>query len=377
MRVSKSLPFVGLLFVLAGCSASNESPSSPYGGIGDGKRIGTPSTGGGDGSPTATPSVGGGASDTSSGSSGSGSASTGAGQGTVSAGTLTAGAWDDNLDFDLFLPYLQSTATLEGVVPLTEQEARDANATWSLSRAPHLKLDVSLIVDTTGSMGDEITYLNAEFLNIHAAIEAQYPGAEQRWSLVAYKDTCDPVLVEWYDFRSDATDFVARLKTQTASGGGDYPESPEQALDVASKLAWRGDDTAKLAFWVSDAPHHPQNAGAMATAIRALRGRGVHLYPVAASGADELTMRSMRQGAQYTGGRFLFLTDDSGVGGSHATPTVPCFFVTKLDAAIRRMVDVEMTGTYREPTASELLRTGGDPTSGRCTLSDGQTAVVF
>lgn len=371
MRWSKSLSFVGVLFVLSGCVTS--TADDPAAGIGDGKRVGTPS-GSGDGSSATTPGVStgeGGAADT------SGGAGASAGQGTVSAGTLTAGAWDDNLNFDLFLPYLQSTASVPGAVPLAEQELRDANATWSMSRAPHVKLDVSLIVDTTGSMGDEISYLNAEFLNIHAAIEAQYPGAEQRWSLVAYKDTSDPVVVEWYDFRADATDFVARLKTQTATGGGDYEESPDQALDVASRLAWRGDDTAKLAFWISDAPHHPQNAAVMASAIRALRGRGVHVYPVAASGADELTLRTMRQGAQYTGGRFLFLTDDSGVGGSHATPTVPCFFVTKLDAAIRRMVDVEMTGTYREPTASEVLRTGGDPASGRCTLADGQTAVAF
>ena len=98
---------------------------------------------------------------------------------------------------------------------------------------------------------------------------------------------------------------------------------------------------------------------------------------MAASGADDLTELTMREGAQLTGGRFLFLTDDSGVGNSHLTPRVPCFFVTKLDAAILRMVDIELTGQYREPAAADVIRTGGDPQSGRCTLDSGTVVNVF
>jgi hypothetical protein len=40
--------------------------------------------------------------------------------------------------------------------------------------------------------------------------------------------------------------------------------------------------------------------------------------------------------------------------------------VTKLDAAILRMVDVELSGTYREPYAAEVVRTGGNPKDGAC-----------
>ena len=50
----------------------------------------------------------------------------------------------------------------------------------------------------------------------------------------------------------------------------------------------------------------------------------------------------MRSAAQLTGGRYLFLTDDSGVGGEHKEPNIPCYFVTRLDHAILRMVDIEM-----------------------------------
>jgi hypothetical protein len=111
--------------------------------------------------------------------------------------------------------------------------------------------------------------------------------------------------------------------------------------------------------------------------VREARTQGIHIYPVASSGVDELTEFSMRAAAQLTGGRYIFLTDDSGVGNPHIEPTIPCYFVTKLDDAILRMVDIELNGEYREPAESEIIRVGGDPQDGACTLPDGQSATAF
>ena len=356
--------------LLAACSSASTSgtrgfTSSP-GVSGDGSGS---STGPGENAGSASPPS------TSGGS--TGSSSNGNGDGGVAAGILTAGAWDDNRNFDLFETYVTGSASLTGKPPLADQELRDAFAIWSGARAAKQTLDVSLVLDTTGSMGDELRYISTEFLALHTAIEAKYPNADQRWSLVAYKDVNDPYIVEPFDFTTNPNDFVANLSALSASGGGDTPESPERALEAASKLSWRDDATAKLAFWVSDAPHHDQDAAIMAQSLRDVRARGVHLYPVMASGADDLTELTMREGAQLTGGRLLFLTDDSGVGNSHTEPRIPCYFVTKLNDAVSRMIDIELTGTYREPTATEVIRTGGNPESGRCTLSDGQTVSVF
>jgi len=275
------------------------------------------------------------------------------------------------------LLYRAQQQSLLGAPPISEQEHRDAFAVWSQPRASKTTLDVTLVIDTTGSMGDEMNYLRSEFLAIHAAIESTYTGSAQRWALVVYKDVFDPYIVRWFNFRTDPNDFVTHMAAQTAGGGGDYPESPERALAVAAQLDWRGDSTTKLAFWVTDAPHHDKDAAVMAQSLRALHDVGVHLYPIAASGADDLTELTMRAGAELTGGRFLFLTDDSGIGNAHQVPRVPCFFVTKLDKAMLRMVDVEMTGKYREPDPADIIRTGGDPQSGRCALSGGQVATVF
>jgi hypothetical protein len=188
----------------------------------------------------------------------------------------------------------------------------------------------------------------------------------------------DSYVVRWFDFRSDTGEFRSKLAAQSAGGGGDFPEAADQALDAATRLGWRSDPgVAKLMFWVADAPHHAGTEGRLATALKAAQARNIHVYPVASSGIDELTELTMRSSAQLTGGRYVFLTDDSGVGGAHKEASVPCYFVTKLDRAILRMVDVEMTGTYREPDAADVLRTGGDPQSGLCTLESGEQVTIY
>jgi hypothetical protein len=390
----------GLLIIA--CSSSDGDPESTPAIAGDGERPGPDYKDDGRGSGEAEAAADGSAAPgsgsgfaTGSGAGGSGGASAAAGAGGSgalplptdpdpgrpgSAGVLTAGAWDDNRNFDWFVNYRAtlSQAQLPGLLPISEDEHRAAYSLFSGATPARQKLDVSLVIDTTGSMGDEIRYLQSEFVTLSNAILQKYPDAEQRWSLVLYKDTTDEYIVRWFDFRSDPQEFQFQLSRQSAGGGGDFPEAPDDGLSTAADLSWRSSDaTAKLAFWVADAPHHDENAEAMANAIRELGQKDVHVYPIASSGVDELTELTMRSAAQLTGGRYLFLTDDSGVGGAHKEPTIPCYYVTRLDDAILRMVDIELTGAYREPTKSEIIRTGGNPQAGECTLQAGGKLSAF
>lgn len=296
----------------------------------------------------------------------------------VEPGTLTAGAWDDNRNMTRFLEYRERLHDLQmqGLLDFTPAEHTAAQV--RTQPAAHTKLDISLVIDTTGSMGDELEYLQTEFLAISSTIEASYPNAEQRWSLVVYRDRGDAYTARPYEFEADPNVFRQHLAEQSYGGGGDIPEAPDAAFEAMNQLSWRtGDATARLAFWVADAPHHEDKAPALKAAIESAEAQGVHIYPVASSGINELTELTMRSAAQLTGGRYLFLTDDSGVGGAHKEPSIPCYFVTRLDSAILRMVDIEMTGVYREPSSAELLRAGGNPRSGACTLESGQTVYVF
>jgi hypothetical protein len=300
------------------------------------------------------------------------------GAGVVAPGTLTAGAWDDSRNLDRFLDYRHELEgkTLEGL-PWFDEQAQRAAAARAAQLEPHATLDVALVIDTTGSMLDELRYLQSEFDALSASIEAAYPNAEQRWALVVYRDEGDEYLTRSFDFQAAST-FRGQLSAQGAGGGGDIPEASDAALEAMNQLGWRsGATTAKLAFWVGDAPHHLEAAEGLAAAVGVAASQGIHVYPVASSGVDELAEYAMRAAAQLTLGRYLFLTDDSGVGGTHKEPSIPCYFVTKLDDAILRMVDIEMSGVYRVPSTEQVIRAGGDPTGGACQLESGQTALAF
>ncbi|HKU39478.1 MAG TPA: hypothetical protein VJR89_15070, partial [Polyangiales bacterium] len=118
------------------------------------------------------------------------------------AGTLTAGTWDDNRNFDRFRDYrsAQQRSGAQGILPLSDKEHEEAHQAFATPHGARQKLDVALVIDTTGSMTDEISYLQTEFLELSHAIEADYPDAEQRWSLIVYRDNGDEYVTRTVDF---------------------------------------------------------------------------------------------------------------------------------------------------------------------------------
>jgi hypothetical protein len=143
------------------------------------------------------------------------------------------------------------------------------------------------------------------------------------------------------------------------------------------KLSWRSGSVARLTFWVADAPHHVGEEGSVKASIASAAAKDVHIYPVAASGADARTELTMRTAAQMTGGRYVFLTDDSGIGNAHEEPHIPCYQVTKFDRAIVRMVESEVTGTHVEPGEGEVIRTVGDPHDGQCVTKSAGPVTIY
>ena len=301
--------------------------------------------------------------------------SSGSGSGSSGASVLTAGAWDDNLNYPIFDLYRWANAD---ALPFTEAEHEAAQQRFGGARDAHTQLDVALVIDTTGSMADELSYLQTELDSIATRVTAAYPDAETRWALIVYRDEGDEYVTRVFDF-TGLDEMRASLRAQSAGGGGDYPEASHAALRDMTNLEWREHDAvARLAFWIADAPHHEQAEVEWAAALRSAAQLDVHVYPIASSGIDAETELSMRSAAQLTGGRYLFLTDDSGIGGSHLEPPVPCFFVTHLDTAMLRAIDAEMTGEHELPSEEQIIRRTGDPDeAGACELQDGGTAFAF
>jgi len=297
------------------------------------------------------------------------------------AGQLTAGIYDDNLSFDFFKKYHDASLgrIAEGRLPFTWNDHTSAQARAADAYAARVALDVAVVFDTTGSMGDELSYLKDEFAGITETVSALYPNVVQRWSLVLYRDQGDEYVTRSQDFTADLQDFQSFLDEQSYDGGGDFPEAPEAGLAEASALSWSGDDdAAQIMFWVADAPHHNEKAQALASAISHAQDQNIHIYPVASSGIDALTEFTMRQSAQLTWGRYLFLTDDSGLGSGHKEPTLPCYYVSTLRDAIVRSVQSEMSGGRVEIEDQAIVRFSGQlNVEGNCFFGDGYEAAPF
>lgn len=232
------------------------------------------------------------------------------------------------------------------------------------------KLDLMLVIDTTGSMGDEIRYLQSELGSILSSVRARHPGVDVRVGFVFYKDLGDEYVTQTIGLTRDFAAAQAELAQRFAGGGGDYPEAMDQAMIRAAGQQWRG-DAVKTLLLVADAPPHDENVGLTWRASEVLRAHRVQIVPVAASGVADKAEYVMRAMAALTQSRYTFLTDDSGVGNAHAAPAIDCYLVTRLNSLLTRVIDSQLSGRRIEPGEQEVIRTVGNYDHGKCILPPG------
>ncbi|HEX4848951.1 MAG TPA: vWA domain-containing protein [Novosphingobium sp.] len=232
------------------------------------------------------------------------------------------------------------------------------------------KLDLMLVIDTTGSMGDEIRYLQSELAAILTSLRQRHPGLDLRVGFVFYRDIGDDYVTATFPLTNDLASAQAELRQRFAGGGGDYPEAMDQALVRAAGQPWRP-DAVKTMLLVADAPPHDDKFGTTWLAARHLRANRVQIVPVAASGVADKAEYAMRAMAALTQSRYTFLTDDSGIGNPHAPPAIDCYLVTRLDALLRRVIDSQLSGRRIEPEEQEIIREVGQYDNGRCIIPPG------
>ncbi|HEX8653788.1 MAG TPA: vWA domain-containing protein [Allosphingosinicella sp.] len=229
------------------------------------------------------------------------------------------------------------------------------------------RLDLFLAVDTTGSMDDELDYLKSELRAIVGALRERHRELDIRVGLVVYRDQGDEYVTRTFPFTGDVERLREQLAAQRSDGGGDLPEAMDEALARAVAQEWRP-DAVRAILLVADAPPHDANVPRAWAVAEAARARRIHIVPVAASGIDDLAEFVMRGMAALSQSRYLFLTDDSGIGNRHAEPAVDCYLVTRLDTLVRRVLDSLISGRRIEPADSEVIRSVGDYRNGRCAL---------
>lgn len=204
-------------------------------------------------------------------------------------------------------------------------------------------LDVMFVVDTTGSMADELNYLEAELKNVVNRVKSHNDNElTVRLSSNFYRDEQDEYTVRSFPFTEDVDKVVDQIGRQEADGGGDYEEAVEKGLDDAiNDHEWSEEARARLLFLVLDAPpHRTENIAAKIRKLSSQAAKqGIRIIPVASSGVDKNTEFLMRTLAIVTGGTYVFLTDHSGIGGSHIEATVGDYEVQFLNDALVDIVD--------------------------------------
>ena len=211
---------------------------------------------------------------------------------------------------------------------------------------PAKVLDLMFMIDTTGSMGDELAYLQVELADVIGDIRDNIGQSFKiRLSVNFYRDADDEYLVREFPFTEDIDAALADLAAQGADGGGDFPEAVTEALDsVVHGHEWSESAVARLAFLVLDAPPHEgaQDKSWIQESITDAAAQGIRIIPVASSGIDKSTEFFLRFADIATAGTYVFLTGHSGIGGEHLEPTVGEYQVELLNALLVRLITASL-----------------------------------
>ena len=197
------------------------------------------------------------------------------------------------------------------------------------------KTQVMFILDTTGSMSDELLYLQADFSKIMEDVAVKNIA----YSMNFYRDEGDEYVTRTNPFSTNVKELQDLLNAECADGGGDFPEAVHTILDETINSKEWDKDAVKIAFLIFDAPPHYGVEESLKASIASAARQGIHLIPVVSSGSDRETELFGRSLSIMTDGEYVFLTDDSGIGGSHLKPIIGPHDVEKLHDVIVNLIE--------------------------------------
>ncbi|MCC6721842.1 MAG: carboxypeptidase regulatory-like domain-containing protein [Bacteroidia bacterium] len=202
-------------------------------------------------------------------------------------------------------------------------------------------VDIVFAVDATGSMGDEIEYLQTELYDVIEKIKLNNSDLTLRMGSVFYRDIHDSYITKEQGLTSNIREVIDFIKEQSADGGGDEPEAVDAALQVAiEKFDWSKEARTRIVFLVLDAsPHQNKEVVERIHKYTEMAAKlGIRIVPVVCSGIDKSGEYLMRSIALATNGNYVFLTDNSGIGNPHLAPSTDKYDVETLNNLLVRLM---------------------------------------
>jgi hypothetical protein len=208
-----------------------------------------------------------------------------------------------------------------------------------VASAAHAKVEVVFVLDTTASMTGLIQGAKENIWSIASSMAQAKPTPELHMGLVAFRDRGDAYVTKVVDLSTDLDSMYATLMDFRAEGGGDTPESVNQALyDAVHRISWSQDPSSyKVIFLVGDAPPHmdyPDDVKYPET-IKAATARGIVVNTIQCGDATD-TRQTWQSIAALNQGAYFQVAQS----GSALAVTTP--FDEKIAALSRKLDDTRL-----------------------------------
>ncbi len=197
-------------------------------------------------------------------------------------------------------------STLENLSVDIESGLLGINA-HSNANAP--KIEIAFVIDSTGSMHDEIHVVRSKINEILNRTMNATPRPVVSIAVIDYKDTDDEYITRRFKFTSDLNSLRRHLNSINARGGGDYEESVTSALIKAIEtLQWSKREASKMIFLIADAPAHKKNKYKFPAIIKSANKKAISIYTIACSGLDKSGVKSFKFLSKNTNAIFSYLS---------------------------------------------------------------------
>jgi hypothetical protein len=229
---------------------------------------------------------------------------------------------------------LMALLIVVATLPLATAQSQECVTTTNCI-PPKPQIDVVFVIDSTGSMADEIRTVKTHLTKIIKEVQSGQPSPDLRVGIVTYRD--HRLEEHEYLFKKlkltnnieKAVDFIWDIK---AHGGGDLPEAVADGFDIAiNKMNWNENTiqqnqiayprpyVKKLIFLIGDAAPHGEGSTdssyqqgcpdghSYKENIEDAIKKDIRTYTVSGSGIDSVGIRIFKEIARKTGGTYTYL----------------------------------------------------------------------
>ncbi len=184
------------------------------------------------------------------------------------------------------------------------------------------KIEVVFVLDTTSSMSGMIEAAKEKIWSIASTMASAQNAPEIKMGMVAFRDRGDSYVTKVLDLSSDLDSMYASLMDYRAEGGGDGPESVNQAIyDAVHKISWSQDkQTYRVVFLLGDAPPHMDYPDDVpyTQSLKIAQQKGIKFNAIQA-GQSTNTTHQWKQIASLGGGLY-FQVEQGGSAIAISTP---------------------------------------------------------